>query len=190
MNDVKMKPEEDWKAVERRQNHHKHETPSPSPEPETECSRNSPERNSKKPDFMNHGKLGGLAECSEENFIDDLTIEHIGLHPAMLAPVPPPHFFDDDFETVMILFFAHPENSNDIISTAACFLLLSGTTAMLLQPLLHFLFATLFPCLVHRPSLVKFFLPFCHQFCHNTPPPLKITHSVKLSNSSSWHQTS
>ena len=35
----------------------------------------------KKPELMNCDKLGGgLAECSEETIVDDLTIEHLAKH--------------------------------------------------------------------------------------------------------------
>ena len=48
-----------------------HEAPPSLPTSETECSR------SRKREVMNCNKLGGLAKCSEENPVDDLTIEHI-----------------------------------------------------------------------------------------------------------------
>ena len=80
MNKVKMKPEGDWTSVERRQNPRECKAPLPSPEPETKCSRDCPKQNSKKPEIMNCDKPGGLAKCSEENFINDLTIEHVSNH--------------------------------------------------------------------------------------------------------------
>ena len=95
-NQVKMKPEEDWKAVERRQNSREREAPSPSPEPKTKCGRNCPKRNSKKPKIMKCGKPGGSAECSEENLVNDLTIKHIANHCGMHFAA---HGIDCEIET-------------------------------------------------------------------------------------------
>ena len=75
-----MKPEGDCTSVERRQNPCEHEAPSPSPEPEIKCGRSCPTQNSKKPEIVNCNKLGGLAGCSDENFINNLTIEHVANH--------------------------------------------------------------------------------------------------------------
>ena len=75
-----MKSEEDWNAVERRLTACERKAPSPSPEPETECGRNHLQQNVKKCQIMNCDKLGGLAKCSEENLVDNPTIEHIANH--------------------------------------------------------------------------------------------------------------
>ena len=80
MNEVEMKPENDWKTVERKQTARKRDAPSPSPECKTECDRSRPKRSIKEPDRLNCEKWGGPADCSEENIVDDTTIEHIANH--------------------------------------------------------------------------------------------------------------
>ena len=47
------------------------------PPAKTEHSRSCPQQNAKKREIVNCNKLGGPAECSEENLVDDPTIEHI-----------------------------------------------------------------------------------------------------------------
>ena len=53
----------------------------------------------------------------------------MGSCPAKMTPAHHRHFFDDDLKMVTNYFVFHLENINDIISTVACLLLISATTA-------------------------------------------------------------
>ena len=77
MNKVKMKPEQDWTLADRNQSPCEREAPSPLPTSETNCGRSCLQQNAKKCEIMNHDELGGLAKCSKENPVDNLTIKNI-----------------------------------------------------------------------------------------------------------------
>ena len=62
--------------MDRKQSSCEREAPLPLPTPKTEC-RSCPHQSAKKRRIMNCNRLGGLAKCSEENLVDNLTIEHI-----------------------------------------------------------------------------------------------------------------
>ena len=78
VNKVKIKPEGEWNAVERKQSPCKREAPLSSPTAKTKHSRSrGPQQNVKKHEITSCNKLGGLAECSEEKLVDKLTTKHI-----------------------------------------------------------------------------------------------------------------
>ena len=77
MNKVETKPEEEWwKVANREQSPCKREAPPPLPTSKTEHSRSCPQQNLKKREILNCDKLGGPAECQEENPVDNMTIKH------------------------------------------------------------------------------------------------------------------